>query len=78
MQRLEVSCAVQPIYGSLRAKGLKYIIYSNSSCFLGQVIWKTLHKCMLTCTFGFWISSVIEIQYCVCWTHLQDYSWQTK
>jgi hypothetical protein len=25
MQRLEVSCAVRPIYGSLGAKGLKYM-----------------------------------------------------
>jgi hypothetical protein len=26
MQRLEVSCAVRPIYGSLGAKGLKQLV----------------------------------------------------
>jgi hypothetical protein len=31
MQRLEVSCAVRPIYGSLGAKGLSYIVYLPGS-----------------------------------------------
>jgi len=39
MQRLEVSGAVQPLYGSLGVKGLiKVIIRSESPAFLTQVI----------------------------------------
>jgi hypothetical protein len=44
MRRLEVSCAVRPIYGSVDAKGLNSYIYGLSLATLKAVSFYLLHN----------------------------------
>jgi hypothetical protein len=42
MQRLEVSCAERPIYGSLSAKGLMTFSISDYKAWLVKMNWKDM------------------------------------